>query len=126
MATASSAQLQAARRQRARRGRSAARAARSGSALPGISWERLARAAMLCVLVALLYLYLSAGLHMLSSWQQSRRDEAAVRVLEREHAALARERTVLLEPETVELEARRLGMVKPGEQSYLVGGLPGG
>ena len=89
-------------------------------------WDRLARAAMLCVLVALLYLYLSAGLQMLSTWRQARRDDAVVHTLAREHDALASQRATLEKPETVELEARRLGMIKPGEQPYVVSGLPGG
>ena len=45
---------------------------------------------MLCLLVALLYLYLSAGVHMFSTWREAHRDSAAVVALEREHAALVR------------------------------------
>ena len=89
-------------------------------------WDRLARVAMLGVLVALLYLYLSAGVHLLSTWRQAGRDDASVQALAREHELLAHQRAVLVKPETVELEARRLGMVKAGEQGYIVSGLPGG
>ena len=88
-------------------------------------WDRLARAALLCVLVALLYLYVSAGVHLFDSWRQSRRDSANVRALAREHAQLVRQRQVLTNSETVEVEARRLGMIKSGEQPYVVSGLPG-
>jgi len=91
-----------------------------------MSWEGIARAALLCVLAALLYLYLGAGWRMFSTWRQERRDKAVVRTLEREHEALARQRALLVKRETVELEARRLGMVKKGEQSYVLSGLPGG
>ena len=91
---------------------------------PQVRWDRLARAALLCVLAALLYLYLSAGVHMFSTWRQAHRDEASVRSLESEHGRLARQRAILVKPETVELEARRLGMIKAGEQPYLVSGLP--
>ena len=90
-----------------------------------LRWDRLARAALLCVLAVLAYLYLSAGLHIVSSWRQARRDGAAVAALEHEHSALARRHAILVKPETVEVEARRLGMIKRGEQSYVVGGLPG-
>lgn len=75
-------------------------------------------------MAALLYLYLSAGIHLFSSWRQERREAAVVRGLEAEHDRLAHERSVLQKPETVELEARRLGMTRPGEQSYVVGSLP--
>ena len=62
-------------------------------------WDRVGRMAMLCVLVALVYLYLSAGMHMLSTWRQSRHDSAAVasdgtrtQQLLRQHEALERAR----------------------------------
>lgn len=79
---------------------------------------------MLCVLVALVYLYASAGVHMLETWRQSRRDRAAVAALEREHTALVREREALTASGTLETEARQLGMMKSGEQPYVVSGLP--
>lgn len=103
-----------------------AHAARGRAAAPQVRWDRLARVAMLCVLAVLLYLYLSAGVHLLSTWRQARRDEATVLTLQREHERLAQQRAVLVKPETVELEARRLGMIKAGEQGYVVSGLPGG
>ncbi len=102
------------------------RASARARPLARVRWERLARVAMLCVLAALLYLYLSAGVQMFSTWRQERRDEAAVRTLSLEHGSLARQRARLESPETIELEARRLGMIRPGEQSYVVSGLPGG
>lgn len=101
-------------------------AGRARAAAPQVRWDRLARVAMLGVLVALLYLYLSAGVHLLSTWRQARRNDATVQTLQREHERLAQQRAVLVKPETVELEARRLGMIKAGEQGYVVSGLPGG
>jgi len=79
---------------------------------------------MLAVLAILLYLYLSAGMHMLSTWRQSRHDAAAVAALELEHHRLVDERESLSRPTTLEAEARRAGMMKRGEQPYLVTGLP--
>jgi cell division protein FtsB len=79
---------------------------------------------MLCVLGALLYLYLSAGVHMFSSWRQSSRDNAAVAALKREHAALVQQHQTLTRQATLEAEARQLGMIKKGEQPYIVSGLP--
>jgi hypothetical protein len=79
---------------------------------------------MLFVLAALLYLYLSAGIHMYSSWGQARHDSASVVAMEREHVALVREHESLARQGTVEGEARRLGMMKTGEQQYVVTGLP--
>jgi cell division protein FtsB len=80
--------------------------------------------AMLCVMVVLLYLYLSAGVRLLSSWRESRRDGAQVRVLEGQNQALRQEHATLASPSTVQEEARRFGMIHPGEQVYSVSGLP--
>ena len=88
-------------------------------------WDRVGRVAMLCVLVALVYLYASAGVHMLSTWRQSRHDNAAVASMEHEHALLVRQREALTAPGTLETEARQLGMMKSDEQPYVISGLPG-
>jgi hypothetical protein len=74
--------------------------------------------------VALVYLYLSAGIHMLSTWGQARHDSATVAALEREHRTLSHEHEVLGRQGTLEEEARRLGMMKKSEQPYIVSGLP--
>ncbi len=79
---------------------------------------------MLFVLAALLYLYLSAGVRMYSTWGQSRHDKAAVAALEREHRALVAEHQALGKQGSVEAQARRLGMTRPDEQQYVVSGLP--
>jgi cell division protein FtsB len=61
---------------------------------------------------------------MFSTWRQSRHDNAAVVALEREHTSLARQHATLTKQATLEGEARQLGMMKKGEQPYVVGGLP--
>jgi cell division protein FtsB len=89
-----------------------------------VRWDRLGRIAMGGVLVALAYLYLSAGVHMFSTWRQSHRDSATVATMEREYKTLSREHESLGKQATLEAEARRLGMVKKGERPYVVSGLP--
>ena len=93
-------------------------------ALARVRWDRLGRLAMLCTLVALVYLYASAGVHMLSTWRQAHHDAATVAALEREHRALVRQREALTAAGTLETEARQLGMMRSGEQPYVVGHLP--
>jgi cell division protein FtsB len=90
-----------------------------------VRWDRVGRLALLLVLVALIYLYASAGVRMLSTWQQSRHDRAAVSALQREHARLARQRRSLVGQSALEAEARQLGLIHAGEQPYVVSGLPG-
>jgi hypothetical protein len=89
-----------------------------------VQWDRLGRLAMLCVLMALVYLYVSAGLHMLSTWRQSSHDSAAVASMEREHRLLVHQHEALSAPGTLEAEARQLGMMRKGEQPYVISGLP--
>jgi cell division protein FtsL len=79
---------------------------------------------MLCVLTALVYLYVSAGVHMLSTWRQSHHDKAVVAALAVEHTKLLQQRAQLGKQSTLEAEARQLGMQKRGEQQYVVTGLP--
>jgi cell division protein FtsB len=80
--------------------------------------------ALLCVLVALVYLYAGAGVRMLSTWQQSRHDDATVAAMEREHQQLVRQHESLSGQAALEAQARRLGMMRRGEQPYVVAGLP--
>ncbi|HUA73495.1 MAG TPA: hypothetical protein VL988_01935 [Solirubrobacteraceae bacterium] len=93
-------------------------------AIPRIRWDRLGRLAMLFVLAALLYLYLSAGIRMLSTWHQSHHDRATVAAMEREHTALVRQREALGRQGSAETQARKLGMAKPDERPYVITGLP--
>jgi hypothetical protein len=89
-----------------------------------VRWDKLGRMAMLVVLAVLLYLYLSAGLHMFSTWGQSRHDKASVAALESEHHQLAHQHEALERQNTVETEARQLGMKKTNERQYVINGLP--
>jgi cell division protein FtsB len=92
--------------------------------LERVRWDRLGRIAMLCVLVALLYLYISAGVRLFSTWQEARSDSAQVSALEHEHTALVHQRETLGRRGTIEAEARKLGMMKPNEQPFVITGLP--
>ncbi len=90
----------------------------------GIRWDRIGRFVVLgvCLLVVLLYLR-----PLTAIW--SARGEAAARhseltKLQREHNSLAARIAALKNPAALEREARRLGMVKPGEKAYVIKGLP--
>lgn len=87
-------------------------------------WDQLGRFAMICVMVAIAYLYLSAGVSLFSTWRESKRDDAQVVSLQRENDLLQRQRSALSSPVQVEAQARKLGMIRPGEQGYVVSGLP--
>jgi cell division protein FtsL len=100
------------------------RAIGANAPIARIRWDRLGRAAMLCLLVALAYLYLSAGIRIYSTWRQARSENTQLATLEHEHLLLQREHESLGRRGTVEEEARRLDMMHAGEQTYVVTGLP--
>jgi len=79
---------------------------------------------MLCLLVALVYLYVSAGVRIYSTWRQARSDSTLLAALEHEHTQLQHQHEALGRRGTLEEEARRLGMMHAGEQPYIVTGLP--
>jgi cell division protein FtsL len=89
-----------------------------------VRWDKLGRIAMLCLLVALLYLYVSAGVRIYSTWRQARVDRTQLAALEHEHVQLTHQHEALGRRGTVEEEARRLGMMHFGEQPYVITGLP--
>jgi cell division protein FtsB len=90
----------------------------------GVRWDRLGRLALLFVLASLVYLYVSAGVHLLSKLSQAHAHSAQVRALRHEHALLVSQHELLSRQSTLEAEARRLGMIKPGEQPFIATGLP--
>jgi hypothetical protein len=96
----------------------------AATAVARVRWDRVGRVALLGVLVALLYLYLSAGVHLFTTWRAAHRDRSVVAALEREHLALARQHDALGRRGTLETEARGLGMVRPDERGYVITGLP--
>ena len=103
---------------------SASVSARTARPAARVRWDRLGRVAMLCVLVVLAYLYLSAGIHLLSTWHEAHSDSAKVAMMKRENKLLQAQHEALGRGGTVEAEARRLGMMKPNERPYIISGLP--
>jgi len=77
----------------------------------------------LVAIIGIMYISSLAGIVSASA---ERGDRAAdVQRLQREHDALVAKQKALQGASGVEIEARRLGMVKPGEVPVVVTGLPG-
>jgi cell division protein FtsL len=93
-------------------------------AVARVRWDRLGRIAMLFVALALVVLYMSTGLHMFSTWRQSRHTDGRVTAMQAEHRRLVSEHNRLSSQSNLEQSARALGMQRPDEQTYVVGGLP--
>ena len=89
-----------------------------------IRWDRLGRWALIAVLGLVLYLYIGPAASWVSAYREAGRKRAEVAALKAENARLRKSRRELKDPAALEREARRLGMVKAGEKSYVIEGLP--
>jgi cell division protein FtsB len=119
-----------ARTARATRQAPAPRSRSRPKALPGgargIRWDRLSRVALLVVLVGIVGLYVGPARSYWSTVQEAKHRRAEVAQLKRENAKLRAKRAALRSTSSLEREARRLGMVRPGEKAYVVKHLPKG
>jgi cell division protein FtsB len=87
-----------------------------------VRWDRVGRVALLVVLGVVGLLYVQHALSYLSARAQFNAQGTIVRRLERDNARLAQEQRALRDPATIVLDARKLGMVRPGERSYVITG----
>ncbi len=78
--------------------------------------------ALVIVLVVVAGLYVQHALSYFAARSQFDSQGAAVRALERSNAALRRQAQALQDPATIVLDARKLGMVRPGERAYVIPG----
>jgi cell division protein FtsB len=79
------------------------------------------------VLVLALFLvlvsYLNPLVNLVQAWQGSKSSDAELAHLKQEKVDLANRLREVSSPAALEREARRLGMVQPGEHAYIVHGL---
>jgi cell division protein FtsB len=106
------------------RPRSRPRALQGGAR--GIRWDRVSRVALLIVLLAIVGLYIGPARSYWSTVCEAKHRRAEVAQLKRENDRLRAKRAALRSTSSLEREARRLGMVRPGERAYVVKHLPKG
>jgi cell division protein FtsB len=94
------------------------------SSLRRVRWDRVGRVGLLVVLAVVAGLYVQHALAYMSVRGQAHQQQAIVRSLQRQNAALAAQQRSLRNPATVQREARALGMVRLGEHPYVITGLP--
>ena len=75
-------------------------------------------------LVAILFLYISPAKHWIQQSRTAGHQQEELRELTRENGELKRRVRALRDPGALEREARRLGMVRQGEQAYVIEKLP--
>jgi cell division protein FtsB len=90
-----------------------------------IRWDRVGRVALLVVLLGVVALYVGPSITFLHTYREAQARRGEVSALQAENKRLRARRTALKNPRTLEREARRLGLVKPGERPFIVKGLPG-
>ena len=77
------------------------------------------------VLRRVVALYVGPAISFFHTYHEAKARRGDVRALQAENARLRVRRQALKDPRTLEREARRLGLVKPGERPFIVKGLPG-
>jgi cell division protein FtsB len=85
-----------------------------------IRWDRVGRIALVLVLFGVMVSYLNPLVNLLEAWQGSKSSEAQLSQLKQERVQLTNQLREASSPATLEREARRLGMVRPGEHAYAV------
>ena len=90
----------------------------------GIRWDRLGRVALLITLIVIVFSYLSPARHWLQQSGTSKRQKQELSQLTTQRERLTRRLRALRDPGALEREARRLGMVRVGERSYVIENLP--
>lgn len=89
----------------------------------GIRWDRVGRVALLVVFALIVFLYVGPARTYVGTWREAKERRGEVQQLQHENAKLRLRRQALRDPATLEREARRLGMVRPGERAYVIEGL---
>jgi cell division protein FtsB len=89
-----------------------------------IRWDRVGRTALVIVLFGVLVSYFNPVVNLFDAWRDSEAGKERLADLKAENASLQHQIKEAADPLTLEREARRLGMVRPGERAYVIEGLP--
>ncbi len=87
-----------------------------------VRWDRVGRVALLAVLAIVALSYVKPLATYVQQWMSARHDRAQLQQLETDNRVLRRRAHELSKPGAIDEQARRLGMIKPGERPYVVEG----
>ena len=90
----------------------------------GIRWDRLGRVALMVTLLVIVFSYASPARQWIKQSGTAGHQKEQLSELNRENQGLKRRLGALRDPGALEREARRLGMVRAGERSYVIENLP--
>jgi cell division protein FtsB len=94
------------------------------AARPNIRWDRLGRVFLLAVLFVILLMYVSPLTRWVTQKNTAREDTTELRQLQATNTQLKARLKSLQSPQALELKARNLGMVRPGERPFVIENLP--
>ncbi|HEX4759861.1 MAG TPA: septum formation initiator family protein [Thermoleophilaceae bacterium] len=90
-----------------------------------IRWDRVGRVALLATLAVIALSYLSPARHWIEQSRTAGEQHSQLDQLLAKNRELKGTLKQLKSPGALEREARRLGMVRQGERSYVIENLPG-
>jgi cell division protein FtsB len=90
----------------------------------GIRWDRVGRVALITTLGVIMLLYVSPALHWLEQSRTAGEQRSELSELTAKNRELKHRLRQLRSPGALEREARRLGMIRIGERSYVIENLP--
>jgi cell division protein FtsB len=85
-----------------------------------IRWDRVGRWALIAVFAFVLYLYIGPARTWVTTYSEAKRKRGEVADVRAHNERLRARKAELQREDAVELEARRLGMVKAGEKLYVI------
>lgn len=94
-----------------------------GSRATRIRWDRLGRVILVLVLFAVVASYIGPGMHVFESWRESQAGAERLDALKAENERLVHQARDLEGAPAAMVEARKLGLVGPGERPYVIHGL---
>ncbi|MBA2631115.1 MAG: septum formation initiator family protein [Thermoleophilaceae bacterium] len=89
----------------------------------GIRWDRVGRIALLGTLIVIMGLYISPARHWIEQSRTAGEQKRELQALTEDNTELTKRVHALRDPDALEREARRLGMVREGERPFVVQGL---
>lgn len=88
-----------------------------------VNWDRLGRVALTILLAAVLISYLSPLIGFVNTYRDSSAAKAHLHELVLENKRLHQDVQATADPSVLQREARRQGMIEPGERPYVIHGL---
>jgi len=85
-----------------------------------IRWDRVGRVALTLVLFGVLVSYLNPLVNLIDAWRDSGANKEQLVRLRAENEKLEAQVRAANSSLVVEREARKLGMVRPGERAYVI------